>query len=47
MARHMLMLLEVNEEIKQSDFSEYAKAYLLSSGMSEDEINQLISFLAN
>ena len=38
---------EVNEEIKQSDFSEYAKAYLLSSGMSEDEINQLISFLAN
>ena len=38
---------EVNEETKQSDFSEYAKAYLLSCGMSEDEINQLVSFLAN
>ena len=37
---------EVNEETKQEDFSEYAKAYLLSSGMSEDEINQLVSFLA-
>ncbi len=32
---------------KEANFSEYAKAYLLSSGMSEDEINQLVSYLAN
>lgn len=37
---------EISDELKQADFSEYGKNYLLDCGMSSEEIEQLINLLS-